>query len=639
MAQEDVSRKLVAIVSADVVGYSRLMAEDEQATLSDLRAHRSDLIDPAIARNNGRIVKVMGDGILIEFASVVDAVQTCVTVQRMMRERNAETSEDRRLEFRVGVNVGEVVVDGDDIYGDGVNVAARLQEISIPGGISVSDRVYADTRGKLDVQFEDTGLQTLKNIPEPVRVYRVTLDGKSGQVSQPPDKKNFALLASGIAVIALVIGSAGLYWWQSWNMPAAPEVASAYQLPDKPSIAVLPFHNMSDDKAQAYFADGMAEDIITDLSKFSGLFVIARNSSFQYRGDNIDVKKVGRELGVKYVLEGSVRRAEDQVRITAQLIDAQTGGHLWAERYDGSLADVFALQDKVTGEIVKALAITFEQGEEAAFGQQETKNVEAYDEFLAGWAYYTKTTPENFKKAIVHFERAISLDSVYSRPHAALAALYSISYGNFWHLPLGYDRGPTGHAQLRTKRDNHLKEALAQPTALALSIEARRYIERWSFDKARSTAMRAIRLAPGAPDGYVALAWVLTVSGEGEEAVRQMKTAMRLQPHYPWSYTANLGTAYLIAEKYERAEPLLEEATRRNPNSEFHLAMLAIAYAYLGRKELAQKSIDKWRQVTKSHGQPMFESYIVHLRWHFKNEVDREHLRKGLIKAGAKDLG
>src|SRR5215469_14264740 len=313
-------RRLTAILAADVAGYSRLMGADEEGTLAQLKTHRRDLLDPKINEHRGRIVKTTGDGMLVEFASAVDAVRCAVAVQRGMAALNSEVAEDRRIEFRVGVNVGDIIIDGGDIFGDGVNVAARLESLAEPGGICVSGRVQEDTRGKVDIAFEDLGEQQLKNIAWPVRVYRVRVDGLA---KSPP------------------------------MLP----------LPSKPSIAVLPFQNMSGDTEQEYFADGMAEDIITMLSRSQSLFVIARNSSFAYKGRSVDVKQIARELGVRYVLEGSVRRGGNRVRITAQLVDAVTGNHLWAERYDRDLTDIFAIQDEITESVAIAIEPTIAQVE------------------------------------------------------------------------------------------------------------------------------------------------------------------------------------------------------------------------------------------------------------------------------------
>ena len=371
MTPQNVKRKLAAILAADIVGYSRLMGADETGTLAQLKTHRKELIDPKIAEHCGRIVKTTGDGILVEFASVVDAVQCAVEVQRAMTQRNAHVPEDRRLEFRVGINLGDIIIDGDDIYGDGVNIAARLEGLAEPGGICISGTAFDQVEGKLDYGYEFSGEQQVKNIEKPVRVYSVRPD-KDDQVEKPSADK-------------------------------AGEKSPPH---DKPSIAVLPFTNMSGDPEQAYFSDGITEDIITDLSKVSGLFVIARHSSFTYRGKEVKLEQVGRELGVRFVLEGSVRKAGDRVRITAQLVDATTENHLWAERYDRNLEDIFAVQDEVAQKVVSALAVTLKAGEEERLGRKHTPNLEAYDLFLRGRALVFLPTVDNILSARRFFDRA-----------------------------------------------------------------------------------------------------------------------------------------------------------------------------------------------------------------------------------------
>jgi len=341
---ERAERKLTAILAADVAGYSRLMGTDEEGTLAQLKAHRRALVDPKIAEHRGRIVKTTGDGMLVEFASVVDALRCAVEVQRGMAERNAELPQDKRIEFRVGINVGDIIIDGDDIYGDGVNVAAPLENLAEPGGICVSARVQEDAAGKLEIAFENAGEQRLKNIERPVRIYHVRPSGSPA--SQRP------------------------------SLP----------LPDKPSIAVLPFQNMSGDPEQEYFADGIVDEIITALSRFRSLFVIARNSSFTYKGKAVDVKQVGRELGVRYVLEGSVRKAANRVRITGQLVDAATGAHLWADRFEGGHEDIFDLQDRVTASVVGEIAPKVEQAEIERAQRKPTESLDAHDHYLRGMA-------------------------------------------------------------------------------------------------------------------------------------------------------------------------------------------------------------------------------------------------------------
>ena len=389
MAADDDKRKLVAILSADVVGYSRMMGADESGTLAALKTHRNELVDPKIAEHNGRIVKLMGDGLLAEFASAVDAVRCAVAIQRAMAERNTEVPEDRRFLFRVGVNVGDVIIEGDDIYGDGVNVAARLQEIAEPGEIHISRTARDHVRDKLDIPLEDLGERAVKNIARPVRVFRVVTDGASGRAPQrrrppPGGQQRRAMLVA--AAISAAILLAVLGWQRPWSPELQPASVArmAFPLPDKPSIAVLPFANLSGDPEQEYFADGITEDIITALSRFAGIFVISRNSVYTYKGKPAKVQRVSEELGVRYVLEGTVQRAGDRVRVHAQLIDATKGHHLWAERIDSAESDVFALQDEVTQKIVAALAVEVTAAEAERVKRKDTVKFTAYDYVLRG---------------------------------------------------------------------------------------------------------------------------------------------------------------------------------------------------------------------------------------------------------------
>ncbi|HLN49675.1 MAG TPA: adenylate/guanylate cyclase domain-containing protein, partial [Steroidobacteraceae bacterium] len=386
MAEARVERRLAAILAADVAGYSRLMGGDEEGTLAALKAYRRELIDPKIAEHRGRIVKTTGDGALVEFASAVDATRCAMEIQRAMAERNADVAEDRRIEFRIGINVGDIIIDEGDIYGDGVNIAARIEALARPGAICLSDNAYQQIKGKLTLDISDMGEQQLKNIAQPVRVYSIRLDG----------------------------------------------IPARLALPDKPSIAVLPFQNMSGDPEQDYFADGMVEDIITALSRFQNLFVIARNSSFTYRGRAVDVKQVSRELGVRYVLEGSVRKATNRVRITGQLIDATTGAHLWADHFDGTLEDVFDLQDQVTIRVVSAIAPRLEQVEIERAKRKPTESLDAYDYFLPGTASLHEGTKEAISEALRLFYRAIELDPEFSSAYGMAAWCYVVRKTNGW---------------------------------------------------------------------------------------------------------------------------------------------------------------------------------------------------------------
>ena len=400
MSGERVDRRLAAVLAADVAGYSRLMGADEEGTLARLKAIRKALADPAIASHRGRIVKTTGDGMLVEFASAVDAVRCAVEVQRSMAEQNAAVPQDQRIEFRVGIHVGDIIFDDNDIFGDGVNIAARLEGIAEAGGLCISDDAYRQIRGKVEIAFDDLGPQTLKNIAEPMRAWRVQLDGQSAGTARP-------------------------------GSPAGQ--SSPLALPDKPSIAVLPFTNMSGDPEQDYFADGMVEDIITALSHFKALFVIARNSSFTYKGRAVDVKQVGRELGVRYVLEGSVRKSANRVRITGQLVDTATGAHLWADRFDGGLSDVFDLQDQVTESVVGAIAPALEKAEIERAKRNPTESLDAYSLYLRGLAkLYQFASRQTNDEALRLFNSAIELDADFASAYGRAAFCYTFAKTNGW---------------------------------------------------------------------------------------------------------------------------------------------------------------------------------------------------------------
>ncbi|MCH8001379.1 MAG: adenylate/guanylate cyclase domain-containing protein [Proteobacteria bacterium] len=629
-------RRLAAILAADVVGYTRLMGADEAGTLARLKALRGEVIDPEIAAHNGRLVKLMGDGALVEFASVVDAVACAVAIQREMAARDEDMPEDRRITFRIGINLGDVIVDGDDIYGDGVNIAARLEGLAEPGGICVSRTVFNHVKGKVDFGFDDLGEQEVKNIPEPVRIFKVLLDAPAAEhtaAPAPAAKRSvrWPLTAAGLVALVIVAGLA--LWQRPWEPreePASVE-AMAFPLPDRPSIAVLPFINMSDDPNQDYFADGMTEDLITDLSKLSGLFVIARNSSFSYKGQQVKVRQVAEELGVRYVLEGSVRRAGDQVRINAQLIDATTGGHLWAERYDGTLDDVFALQDRVTRKIVAALAVQLTAGEQERVARKETDNAEAYDAFLQGWQHYLRQNPENFRKAISYFEKAVELDPQYARAYAALAATYAQVWKRYWHAKVGlrYLHDP------RFLAEEFLEQALLDPTPLAHQVAAGMLSQQGRHEEAIAEAERAISLDPNDADGYIALASALSLAGRPEEAHRLVQRAMRLNPHYPPSYLYELGITEFSMERFEKAVESLERASALNPDDRWSLRLLLATYGLLGRKEEAAGLLEtagmSWRGID-----PLTVRGVAF--WYpFKEPADAERLAEGLRRAGVPD--
>jgi len=634
-------RRLTTILAADVEGYSRLMGDDEAGTLSALKTLRRELIKPKEIQYRGRTVKLMGDGALMEFSSVVDAVRFAVETQVAIAARNAEVPEDRRIRYRIGLNIGDIIVEGDDIFGDGVNEAARLEGIGEPGGICLAQSVFDQVKDKLDLTFEPLGAREVKNIAEPVSVYRVVLDDKAAALVTPvvqrpaPARANrWPAVAAGVVLSLAALG--GLGWWQPWAPDVEPASVKrmAYPLPAKPSIAVLPFANLSGDPEQAYFADGVTEDLITDLSKISGLFVIARNSSFSYKGQQVEVRQVAEDLGVRYVLEGSVRRAGDAVRVTAQLIDATTGGHLWAERYDEPMVDLFDLQDRVRRRIVEALAPRLVPVEEAAKARQETEDPKAYDAFLQGWAYYQRFSADDFAEAIPHFKKAIEIDSDYGRPYAALASLYWKSWrqGDDWAKVINPDPNNwVSVTGVRDKADKFAELALENPTPLAHQVASAIQWDYRQFDAAISEAERAVALDPNDPDGHVALAWALIFDGSHREALESVERAMRLDPRRPATYMYALGMARLGLGRYDEAVDALRFAREQYPEDRYVNLPLAVAHVNLGRDEEARAALKRYTDVWTA-----FKTDVdgVLNWWPFRRESDIRHFGGSLIKAG-----
>ena len=479
-ADEAVERRLAAIVSTDVVGYSRLMGADEVGTLARLKAYRRDLIDPRIDQHRGRIVKTTGDGLLIEFPSVIDAVQCALEVQQLIAERNVALSETEQMRFRIGINLGDVIIEPDDIYGDGINVAARLQTISEPGGVCISSPVFDQVKNKMSLDYVDLGDQELKNIAEPVRAYRLRVG--AGAEPEPAPKE----------------------------AQAGPPADAAMELPDKPSIAVLPFDNMSGDPEQEYFSDGITEDIITDLSKVSGLFVIARNSTFTYKGKAMNLTEVARELGVRYVLEGSVRKAGDRVRVTAQLIDGATGGHRWAERYDRKVEDIFSVQDELTEQIVQALEVNLTERERERIAHKDTDNLEAYDFLLRGKDLYLQFTREANDQARQMFEQAITLDPNFAPAYAELARVFIQARNHGWSESLV--------ESLKRARECGEK-AVALDDQLPQAHNVLGFADMWQkrHEQARAHVDRALALDPNFADSHMVRAFTLGFVGQAEE--------------------------------------------------------------------------------------------------------------------------
>ena len=583
MPDAPVTRKLAAILSADVQGYSRLMGEDEVGTIRTLTEYR-EVMTRLIEEHHGRVVDSPGDNLLAEFASAVDAVEGAVAIQQELKTRNADLPELRQMRYRIGINVGDVVVEGERIYGDGVNIAARLESLAEGGGVAVSGTVYDQIANKLDVPCRYQGEQAVKNIVQPVRVYKVEL------------------------------GTAGV-------TPSIAEIPTELPLPEKPSIAVLPFTNMSNDPEQEYFSDGMTDDIITDLSKISGLFVIARNSTFSYKGQAIKVTDVGRELGVRHVLEGSVRKAGNRVRINVQLIDAPTGGHVWAERYDRELVDIFALQDEIAQKIVFALKVTLSPEDQARFQRAPTTNLHAYDAYLRGVELFWRTTPTSNSQAQQLFEQAIELDGDYAAAYARLGQLHIINWVWQWQQTDQYLERAFTLAQQAVRLDETLPTAhLALGEALVWKKE---------HEQAIAEGERALALDPNDADIYALLANTLNGSGRAAESLGLMETAIRLNPHYPPRYAFFLGQAYYLLGQLEEAVTVLSSAVSRNPDYISPHQTLAVLYTELGRPEDAHHEVQEVLRINPQFSLTLFEQRLC-----YKDPADTARWVQGMRKAG-----
>src|SRR3989441_3188051 len=571
-------RKLTAILSADVQGYSRLMGEDEEATICTLTAYRT-VMATFIMQHHGRVVDSPGDNLLAEFASAVDAVQCAVEIQQELKARNAELPVPRRMEFRIGINVGDVVVGGERLYGDGVNIAARLEGLAEGGGICISRTVHDHVKNKLALGYEDLGEQAVKNIAEPVRAWRIRddtgVETPRRDVSTSQNRRvGIAHLSKTVLVGLLLAGGITTILYFSFPSFRTPQSTirnqDALAVPDKPSIAVLPFTNMSGDPEQEYFSDGMTEDLTTALSKLSGLFVIARHSAFVYKGKAVNVTEVSKELGVRYVLEGSVRKADSQVRITAQLVDATTGQHLWAERYDRELKDIFALQDELREKIVFALKVKLTPDEQERFRYFPTASLDAYDALLRGEEYFSRFTREANAQARQLFERALELDPQYAAAYAMLAWTYLAEFIFQWN------RDP----QMLERAFETAQRAVALDDSLPVAHMTLGDVSLWRKqpEQAIAEAERAITLDPNFAEGYEHLGMILNATGRPAEALERVKKALRLSPHPPFYYLSELGESHLRMGHYEEAIAAQKQALIRNPNFLPAHALLAESY-------------------------------------------------------------
>ena len=632
MADQKPTRKLRAILSADVKGYSLLMADDEIFTIQTIKAYRN-IISSSVDHHTGRVVDSPGDNILAEFASAVDAVQCAVDIQSKLKKENERLVEDKRLEFRIGINIGDVVKDGERIYGDGVNVAARIEGLADPGGVCISRSAYDQIKKKVGFEYAYLGEQPVKNIAEPVRVYKVLMapaapEKPADEKTKPSKAKWIASAAAAIAVILFVV------LWQLHDKKSMGPKKEAVQQPihfspEKRSIAVLPFDNLSGDQEQEYFSDGITEDIITDLSKVSGLFVIARNSSFSYKGKQVKVQDVAKDLGVRYVLEGSIRRSDNRLRITAQLIDAKTGDHLWAERYDREIKDIFAVQDQVTQKVVSELAVTLKASEAERLYRKHTENVEAYDLYIRIIRECIPPNRECYRKAIESSRRVIELDPNFSGGYQFLSYLHSAGV----RFGLSSSPGEDVETSIDLAKQAVSVDNTFAPSYISL---ASAYLMKKQHEDALAAASAAVRIEPGGYNSNMWLGYYLHWMGRGEEAVKAVQKAQQLNPKYlndkvPWILDF-MGMACFTARQYEASIEAWKQVVDRFGPILLREAFFTASYSELGRDDEARSMA---QQLLKRH--PKFSVSSWNYARTYKNPEDTERLLNALRKAGLPD--
>jgi adenylate cyclase len=628
MAPESFKRKLTAILSADVKGYSRLMGDNEAETVKTLTAYRK-IMGELIQQHRGRVIDSPGDNILAEFGSVVDAVQCSVAAQNEFKARNAELPENRRMVFRIGVNLGDVIEEESRIYGDGVNIAARLEALAEPGGICISKTAFDHIETKLPLGYEYLGEQTVKNIAKPVGAYKVLMEPRvtgtvrPGKAKEIPVWRGKPVLAGAVAVLVVILGVAFWnFYFRAPRFEPASKEKMAFPLPDKPSIAVLPFENMSGNPEQEYFSDGITEEIITALSKTPKLFVIARTSSFKYKGKEVDVRTVGRELGVEYVMEGSVRKAGDKVRITAQLIDAQKNQHLWAERYDRAFEDIFAIQDEITMKIVTAMRVKLTEGEQARLLGKRAKNLDVYLKAMEAHAAWSKGTKEGY----IRFGQ-LAQEIVDMAPESALG--YRDLAWYYWVLAT---RGKSPRESL-AKSFKLAQKAIEidKSDSSSYTLLGSIYLYMRKYEEAIAAGKRAITLNPNGALDHDMLGYTLNYAGMPDEAIDHFRLALRLNPFPDFWYFRHLGQCYMLKGQYAQALEEYKKALHQSPDAAMNYAGLTVIYTLLDRLEEARAAAKKLIELY-----PEFSVEGLSKALPYKNEDDLKLVVDALRKAGLK---
>ena len=623
-------RRLAAILIADVAGYSRLSHVDEEGTRIRFQADLHEVFEPGIAAHGGRLVKTMGDGLLAEFPSVVDAVRCAVEIQRAKAERDVAVPADRRLVYRIGINLGDVIVEGDDIQGDGVNIAARLEALAEPGGVAISGTAYDQVEKRLDVGYAFLGEQQVKNIDKPVRVYRVLTNpeaaGKTvSDVRRPAWPWRWIVLAVTVAAVAAVLAA----WLRPWQHVTGPAAVSARAA----SLVVLPFDNLSGDPAQGYLADGITEDMTTDLARVPGLFVVSRHAAERYRNQATAPDRVGDDLHVRYVVEGSVRRLGDGLRINAQLIDAESGGHLWAERFDGAWGDVFALQDRIVTRIADSLALRLRPQDLSAPGGTEVPG--AYDAYLRGIEHYDRFwagSPQELAQAAADLQQAVALDHGYGQAYAALADIHLEAWGG-WDEVLGVSRD-----DMLPRVNAYLQLAMAHPSARAYRLSADLLLRQRAYDAAVADLERAIALDPSDPENYAAMAWTLLHAGRRADAERHQAAAVRLDPRYDEYACHVVGLIQFVQDRFADAAAVWGRCIDEYPTDHATRMLLVAALGQLGRTTDASTHYDQANEFYAAEGRPPFSILNTYAEFPMQEPADAERLRDGLRRAGVPEL-